>query len=307
MSGDTSTCKVHLDGAFRLMRYARSWKTKYSAKARSLHRIYFYLRTIYESTSVDDADREHASPESDVAVLNVSDPPTPPVGHNALDPFAFSSMARDESSPATTTWEIIYGVPLSLLVLLSRTTQLIKRLSALRKSRGTTDDPPELAEQCDMLEMSIMDFPSDDLTAQERDEETPNARIIRKTTIAFHHALIIYFAQNVRLLGHRYLQPYVLAVLSSIREIESIKDEKQILAAPLFWPAFIAASEAFDPATQAEFKGWYRQVEVYCIEAARTGTMVLERLWKNGPATGVRYTSQWMALVERTGVDLMLS
>lgn len=52
MSGDTSTCSVHLDGAERLINHMEARKSTFSRKAQSLHRIYLYLRVIYESTAV---------------------------------------------------------------------------------------------------------------------------------------------------------------------------------------------------------------------------------------------------------------
>ncbi|KAF4126443.1 hypothetical protein GMORB2_0179 [Geosmithia morbida] len=312
ISGDTSTCKVHLDGALRLMRYARSWKTRYSSKAQSLHRIYFYLRTIYESTAVDYALERPSDPsqsvEAGAAALSVLDPLSLGTHQNdsSMDTCSTPSAVPDPAN--MTTWECIYGVPLTMLVLLSRTTHLISKLDAFRQRFQTTAIPEELAAKCDELEITIMDLLAQSSETQRgTSEETPSSTIIRKTTSAFHNALIVYFAQHVRLLGYRYLQPYVQEVLNSIRDIETIKAEKQILAAPLFWPAFIASSEAFDNPIQAEFKDWYRNVEVYGIESVRTGIMVLEQVWADGPTAGRRYTSQWMGVVRKTGLRLMLS
>lgn len=47
MSGDTDTSGVHLDGARKFIDQAKCWKVRYSNKALALHRIYFYLHTIY--------------------------------------------------------------------------------------------------------------------------------------------------------------------------------------------------------------------------------------------------------------------
>lgn len=206
-----------------------------------------------------------------------------------------------------TSWECIYGVPQTLLVLLSKTTQLIAKLTAFRQKHQTSVIPEELMESCDELETIIMDLPSNFELCQSNAEETPSYIIVRKTTLAFQNALVIYFAQHVRLLGYRYLQPYVQEVLANIKEIETIKAEKQILAAPLYWPVFIAGSEAFDHSLQAQFKEWYKGVEVYGIESARTGIIVLEKIWRDGPQTGRKLTSQWMSAVQKMGINLMLS
>ncbi|KXJ84649.1 fungal-specific transcription factor domain-domain-containing protein, partial [Microdochium bolleyi] len=296
MSGDTSTCGVHLDGAFRLISQARTWKLKYSNKARSLHRIYFYLRAIYESTAV-------WSPSHPSSQLDATDLTVPELTHwlnsdmlqqvggggsnnsnNKNNSRALPSARRTAADTSTrmNTYECIYGVPQSLLVLLWDATRLINDLVGVRDETRSPVIP-------------------DDLSGG------PRFDIIYQTTVAFHNALIIYFAQNIRFLGHRFLQPYVEAVLKSIEAIERIKAEVHILAAPLYWPAFIAASEAFQDQLQERFRRWYDHVEMYGIAAVRTGITVLLEVWRAGPARGNALTSQWRDVVRRTDAKLMLS
>ena len=69
----------------------------------------------------------------------------------------------------------------------------------------------------------------------------------------------------------------------------------------------MAGSKAFDDVVQAQFKEWYQRVEVYDIESARTGIIILEQIWTDGLSIGRRLTSQWMATVQKMGVNLMLS
>lgn len=310
MSGDTSTCGVHLDGAFRLMSQARIWKTRYSTKARSLHRIYFYLRAIYESTEVRGAgDVPLALRVSDADVPELSHPPPSAVMHIAGGTGTDRSVASGgspESSTRMTTYEYIYGVPQTLLFLLRDCTRLTHELTAVRENTRSPMIPDDLVDRCDDLERCIMDWSID--MEQERSEKSDaRSDIIHHTTIAFHNALIIYFAQNIRFLGHRYLQSYVQAVLDSIEAIERIKARAHILAAPLYWPVFIAGSEAFQDPLQDRFRRWYDHVEMYGIAAVRTGITVLTEVWKSGPARGNALTSQWRAVVRRTNANLMLS
>ncbi|KAH9427181.1 hypothetical protein MCOR02_012422 [Pyricularia oryzae] len=232
MSGDNATCGIHLDGTLRFLKYAAGWKSKYSPKARSLQRIYFYLRTIYESTLFKAA----------------KGPPSPS-----------DIMTLDDA----------------LLVLLEQATNLIKQVTSARHEKLSPSVPAHLAAQCDALEGEIV---------AGRGAET---------------ALSTTF----------YLRPHVRMVLDSIGAIEQLKSQTSILAAPLYWPAFIAGSEAFDRELQDGFKEWYRQVEFYGIASARTGSEVLSRVWEAGPVTDhhLRTTSHWRMVVERLGSILMLS
>lgn len=321
MSGDTTTCGLHLDGAFRFMTQARTWKTKFSPKAIALHRIYFYLRAIYESTALDQEHSDLAalppgfetatSPSTDTDTLPQPLRLTWPENSNVADICLSGDVGRStEPGMQMSTYECIYGVPQNLLVLFFKTTRLIREVICIRTKGGRSAAmPPDLAMRCDSLEHTIMDWSIDLELERCRVEGTmgPSYDIIHQTTHAFHNALIIYFAQHIRLLSYRYLQSYVQLVLESIEAIEEIKAESRILAAPIYWPAFIAASEAFNDRLQARFKTWFDQMEVYGIEATRSGICVLNEVWKSGPIAGTDITSRWRMVVDETRAHLMLS
>lgn len=287
---------MHLDGAYRLISQARRWKSKYSNKAQALHRIYFYLRTIYQSTLIkrDDNGGTGTCESSGSGIL-------------PDDNAAISSPPDD--SAGMSTYVHIYGIPHSLLALLNRTVELVNRVVDERERTGTRVLPTHLAPQCDELEASIMEWKAEPppIPYITSTKASANSDIIKHMTRAFHTAVIIYFAQHIRLLGHHYLQPFITKVIDSIEAIESIKVETEILAAPLYWPAFIAASEAFDPRLQDRFRRWYSQVEVYGIEGVRTGIRVLADVWDQGPCPGATTTSIWRMVVRRTGAVLLLS
>ncbi|RSL48368.1 hypothetical protein CEP54_012979 [Fusarium duplospermum] len=286
MSGDTASCSLHLDAAHGLITHARTWKSKYSNKAQALHRIYFFLRTIYESTAIHSTTTCDKLCEARIAGSFCTGEPTNLL-HNS--PGTTPSVTSSKAWSSGDAYESIYAIPQDLLMLLNRAVELI-------------------IEMCDDLERSIMDYEAGDIDADDMSGTTSsNLSIIQHQTRAFHNAVIIYFAQHIRLVGHRYVQSFVENVLDSIEAIERIKAETKILATPLYWPAFIAASEAFDARLQSRFRSWYNQVERYGIEYIRAGRCILEQAWAEGPSRGTRVTSQWKTVVERTGSTLMLS
>ncbi|KAK7457541.1 hypothetical protein Landi51_01674 [Colletotrichum acutatum] len=312
MSGDTSTCGVHLDGAQQLIIHMGKGKPRLSSKARALHRIYYYLRVIYESTAPIRSSTCRFSPSSGKGVLNMPHSPGQQVFTNTF-PFPDEDTISMCSKPAQTasemaSYECIYGIPQSLLVLLQRTVDLIDRVDAARKNHGIISIPKDLDRMCDSIERDIFDWPLDLELARYRDSDIGTSfEIIYHQTHSFHNALIIYFSQNVRLLSHRYLRQYVTEILHDIEAIETIKAETKLLAAPLFWPAFMAATEAHDQHLQDRFRQWYTNVAVYGIKAVRTGTQVVYEVWKQGPSSDGRVTSQWRTVVEETGATLMLT
>ncbi|KAF5517124.1 Arginine metabolism regulation protein II [Colletotrichum siamense] len=296
MSGDTSTCAVHLDGAKQLISHNR--KSRVSGKTRALHRIYFYLRVIYESTAVEPTG---------------SGVDTSPSGEASNQPGPYHSPRshaeeRFEEPTEMASFECIYGIPRSLLVLLKDTTNLIKQVSQARTSGRSSEISEPLNSQCDSLEKSILDWSLEDELARCRQTSTSTSfDIIFNQTKSFHNALIIYFAQNIHLLSFHYLRQYVEAVLQGIEAIEKIKTDNNILAAPIFWPAFIAATEAFDSQQQTRFRKWYERVAIYGIKAVRTGSRVVYEVWDRGPSVDGRVTSLWRTIIEQTGETLMLT
>ncbi|KAJ5272981.1 fungal-specific transcription factor domain-containing protein [Penicillium angulare] len=131
--------------------------------------------------------------------------------------------------------------------------------------------------------------------------------IIYHQTRAFINALIIFFSQGVRLLSHRYLRQYAQKLLESIEAIEQIKAEAKVLAAPLFWPAFMGATEAFEPTHQERFRRWYARVEIYGIEAARTEIKVVHEVWRQGPPDYRQMHTGWRGAVRQRDECLMLT
>ncbi|KAK7409364.1 arginine metabolism regulation protein II, partial [Neonectria punicea] len=307
MSGDTGTCGVHLDGAEQLISYMSIRKPKFSRKAHALHRIYLYLRVIHESTAVKA--RNTTGPRfSAFSGSTRTMAPGPSTSMKQTVVEAEESPSSMDPAAEMAAYECIYGIPQNLLMMLKEAIETIDRVEHERATTGSVRISESLESMCDHLEKDILDWPLEERL--ERCRETNkgiSAKIIYHQTTAFHNALIIYFSQNVRLLGHRYMHSYVETILDSIEAIEQIKAETNILAAPLFWPAFIGATEAFEAQHQERFKQWYGNVGVYGIEAVRTGIQVVHEVWSQGPVSHGQLRSLWRGIVDRTGNSLMLT
>ncbi|KAI1342564.1 fungal-specific transcription factor domain-containing protein, partial [Xylariaceae sp. FL0016] len=305
VSGDTNSCSVHLDGAEQLINHI-SQTVKLSNESQVLHRIYFYLRVIYESTSskVMDttsprfgsmfASKEQAAPE--LLEGDAHDF----LGTNNADSTLLES--RTDSPP----FEYIYGVPSILLVMLKDTIDFIDANNRAQSQNGRKTASDDLEGIYDKLESEILDWSMDEHLEKFRDLDDDQFNIMYQQTKAFHNALIIYFSQNVGRLGFRHLRPYVEAVLDSIEAIEHIKSKTNGLAAPLYWPAFVAATEAFEPRHQQRFREWYDKVEQYGIEGARTGIRVIHEVWQRSRSRNRGQKTAWRCIAEETGATLML-
>ncbi|KAF7554152.1 hypothetical protein G7Z17_g3122 [Cylindrodendrum hubeiense] len=293
-------------------------KAKFSRKAHALRRIYLYLRVIYESTAVKTRDRGGSRFSSFLASSRTMGPGLSAVPKRLFveDEQSPSSMVPMESDVGPVqdpdaemaAYECIYGIPQSLLMMLKEAIEVIDEVEHERAVTRSVRISESLEVLCEDLEKEILDWPLEERLKRCRETNKGiSANIIYHQTRAFHNALIIYFSQNVRLLGHRYLRPYVEVILDSIEAIEKIKTETKILAAPLFWPAFIGATEAFESQHQDRFRQWYGNVDVYGIEAVRTGIQVVHEVWCQGSASNGQLMSSWRTIVDRTGNSLMLT
>ncbi|KAJ5096898.1 hypothetical protein N7456_007619 [Penicillium angulare] len=288
MSGDVASCSLHLKAASKLITETSKWKTNYSNKAVALHRIYFYLSTIYDSTNVRVASTSGQLPDE----LDMTSPESHRFGSIEDTRIPTSPAAGFYDPKNVGAYESIYAIPKDLLVLLAKTTELINLITDAREESGDRQIPPALAERCDELEASIMNWQAEPQPPDISSSPIANPNIIYNMTRAFHKAIIIFFAQNVGLLGHWYLRHFVEEVINSIEAVEHIKIEWQVSASPLYWPAFIAASEAFDRGLQDRFKAWYAQVEPKAIGSINTAIRLLQDVWAEGPSTLSHKTRQ---------------
>ncbi|KAH2165248.1 hypothetical protein KXV74_005709 [Aspergillus fumigatus] len=174
---------------------------------------------------------------------------------SSMMPMAPNVLESESPISDMSTYECIYGIPQNLLILLKESIELIDEVNSYRSNPDTLSIPESLSQACDELEQKIMDWPlHKHLNRCKMSKNSTSATIIYHQTRAFLNALIIFFSQGVRLMSHRYLRQYVEAILDSIEAIEQLKAETKILAAPLFWPAFMGATEAFEPRHQERFR-----------------------------------------------------
>ncbi|KIW18942.1 hypothetical protein PV08_03231 [Exophiala spinifera] len=309
VSGDTGTCGVHLKGCEQLIRSARKSKTKYSGKARALHRIFFYLRTIHASTTINTEDAVHSPSEqhfnSDSSVGSDHEG----VGEMEIEDDSWLDMQEDEPKDMSSC-DYIYGVPQSLFVLMRKAVRVVQHVSRYRRKNPGRLYSACLARKCDEVDEEILDWPIEQELSRSpiMDREDDTSKIVQHQTRAFHGALVLYFSQNVRLMHHRHLRPYVESVLYHLEAFDTIRNGSGSgCGGILFWPAFIAASEAFDPALQARFMAWFDRAKSYGLHSLWGGNAIALEVWNKDSTNKTRITSQWRTIAEERQVELMLT
>lgn len=192
MSGDTSTCGVHLDGAHQLLLHMWSEKKQFSEKTKTLHRIYCYLRIIWESTQVPrDAHVGFSLRSIDSgSVFDLCEQRDSSDG-----PIRPGPLAHEVSTMPS--FECIYGIPQSLLAMLEDAIKVIDSVEQAKKDASPTSFPEALTSRCDELEQKILDWTTEgDTGLHSPANEDANTKIIRHQTKSFHSALVIFFSQK---------------------------------------------------------------------------------------------------------------
>ncbi|KAK6387174.1 arginine metabolism regulation protein II [Exophiala oligosperma] len=309
-SGDTGTCGVHLKGCEQLIRSARKSKMKYSGKARALHRIFFYLRTIHASTTINTEDVIQTSTLQRVNSNDSLEGDQEALGEMEVEDDSWLDMREGEPKDMASC-EYVYGVPQSLLVLMRKAVRVVQHVSHYRRKNPGLLYSANLARLCDEIDEEILDWPIEQelsrCSIMSREDDT--TKTVEHQTRAFHDALVLYFSQHVRLMHHRHLKPYVESVLYHLEAFDTIRNGSGSpgFGGALFWPAFIAASEAFDPALQARFMAWFERAKSYGLHSLWGGNAIALEVWNKDSPTKTRITSQWRTIAEERQVELMLT
>ncbi|KAH0343401.1 hypothetical protein KCU83_g8853, partial [Aureobasidium melanogenum] len=323
-SGEAETCSLHLDGCEQIIRHVRKRKSRFSHKARALHRIYFYLRTIHDAT--------RPWTIADASVTNGTHPSSSSTGSPTTERSSVTSPLRnaefatsfergsglwldmtESSMPDMTACEFVYGIPQSALVLLRRATVALRLDYLANDCDADAADSIEVQEICRSVELEILNWSAQTELGKKAHLFSENDfRLVKRQTNAFHHALVIYFAKQYRHLPSLYLASNVLAALQDLEELEQLKTAQHIEASPIFWPAFIAACEARDKQTRQRWRTWYEKAEAYNVNhAMSSGRNFAFETWDYEGADDVADASddrcRWRIMVESQQICLMLT
>ncbi|KAJ5177934.1 Amino acid/polyamine transporter I [Penicillium coprophilum] len=172
--------------------------------------------------------------------------------------------------------QYMYGITPYLGNLLQRTCQLAEYLVFYQD----VEMPTILLEACSILHDEIFSW---DIESESFDlvtlEDPTMLDIIRYQALAFHSAIAIFYYRAIENSNPLDLQQRVGAIWTNLSLAEDLKDvyswgEKR--AAPMSWPAFIAACEATDREPWVE---WWERVQGYSMGNFKRQWKVIQEIW----------------------------
>ncbi|KAH6885203.1 fungal-specific transcription factor domain-containing protein [Thelonectria olida] len=259
--------RIFLLDAERLIRL-RGLTNANPYKTRLLHHMYTHLRVIAESVSllpeaINTLDQS-VTPEVSVRNFRLTEESLniglDPAHEKSLDVGYNDIHLQIQGQWKETLYPVIYGIPESLMTLLSQTISIAnekKRLEGL--ARINPKISVDLAHHVKTLETSIWSWSGaaesvgparPPQTVLETEQELIDHPQARSMALAIHQALVIYFYRRVYDVNAMILQDNVRKTLDYLEPcLEQMIDDQDFVAS-LAWPAFIAASEAVAPDLQ---------------------------------------------------------
>ncbi|EXF74464.1 hypothetical protein CFIO01_01942 [Colletotrichum fioriniae PJ7] len=261
--------KIFLLDAERLIRL-RGLAMPKSFHVRVLHHVYTHLRVIAESTDIAiDSAKSQAQAATEMAVslrkfriaedslgadLDLSREKPAEVG--------YADIHLDVSGHwPVTMYPEIYGVPESLMTLLSQTISFANEKTKLeamamydhRISMALSRHIKQLEQNIWSWSLGSSDMQSGPSRPRElvtQETKLVDHPLIRSLTLAMHQALIIYFYRRVYNMSAMVIQDSVRKTLDFIQPcLEETADDHDF-ATSIGWAAFIAACEATTPDLQ---------------------------------------------------------
>jgi arginine metabolism regulation protein II len=323
VSGQHKDARSYLLDAEQLICIRGIPKAVKSRKVRLLHNIYLFLRVIEESTFIysntsscvqhwssqppgDRREYQFPSLRTHCARLGKD---LDDISSGCFETGLISQLENE--SPL---FMEIYGIPTSLLSLLSKVTSLANKIDAHTTSSNNTNVPMAFATESKILENEVCTWelvkhaPEDGTTEAADVNFSANRSIIRHINLAIHNGVVMYFYRRIYNLNPMILQSYVDKADKALEHLLQCEQEKlynNIVNCGIVWPGFIAAAEAVGDARQRKILRWLRD------SAASSGLRnfdaagdVVEELWR---IRRTRPEVTWVDMLREGGTTLVLT
>lgn len=267
MTGEDCDFPIHLRGCQQLRQLHLSGAT--DSASRQVKRICSFLTLLGRTTSVE------------------LQPRTWTMDDWCLEPPLFNEEDRDI--------EYIYGVTPALGNLLHRTCQIAEALTLYNEF----EVPDAVLQARDALRSELFAWNIEPTDFRLLKSDPEKLQIIRCQAYAFHSAVLIFYCRAVENYPFINPQKQVAIIWNNLTEAENLKErdmQNQNFAAPMSWPAFIAACEA---TAREPWSVWWENVQRYNLGNFRRQWKVIREVWAIMDAN--RNAICWMDALKRSG------
>ncbi|ODQ77218.1 hypothetical protein BABINDRAFT_54960 [Babjeviella inositovora NRRL Y-12698] len=163
---------------------------------------------------------------------------------------------------------LMYGIPASLMVLLSRITNVANHRYTFDRRRVFPRNFPKICADMEdelfnwKLNWRLYDLVYDPKTDQrEKKFILGFHKAIYHNIVSFYHGLVVFFLRLIKDTPPRLLQDHVMACLDNMEMLRELESETCHLQ-PLFWQYFICGCDATDPEIQDRYSLWFKNYDM---------------------------------------------
>ncbi|CEP60004.1 Arg81p LALA0_S01e00826g [Lachancea lanzarotensis] len=335
--GTMADCHYHLGLCEKLVEERMKSRPKISEKARSLHRIFSFLKLIQDSTALDKVT------EKEIVVKNTNldevEEDQREVGSSngggefkeALDvsgririeyvrfsnsngstPIFTDIASQNYYYPHATTksnsilsTDALYGLPNSIILLFSDCVRLARHLEYYRSH--SQEVPKSFDALCTNFQEKLFNWTSEWDFYKPNSEEFVNDTVegVYHHTISFYQSLIIYYRTRVQNCPNSEIQSNVVQVLHHLDKLTGLIQNKGVSIVPLIWQGFIAGCAAVSTDLQLRFKEWAAKHAESGMGAYWGARQIMFEVWRrrvNGETS-----DNWFDVYKDWEMNLMLS
>lgn len=335
--GTMADCQYHLMLCENLVEERMKTRPKISGKARSLHRIFSFLKLIQDSTALDKVQEKEivlgkSQSENLEEELNRGDQEEMGEFKESLDevngkiriefvkhgggsgstPIFTNIASQTYYYPSSTaanndflSTDALYGLPNSIILLFSDCVRLARHREYYRMRK--LDIPSSYYVLCTTFEKKLMGWKSEwnFFKPDTRDFLNDTVEGVYHHTISFYEGLIIYHHTMVRGQGHKGVQNNVGKVLDHLDKLAALIHDKGVKIVPLIWQGFIAGCAAIDTGLQLKFKEWAAKLANSGMGSYWGARQIMFEVWRrrmNG-----EHCDNWFDVYRDWEMNLMLS
>ncbi|SCU90925.1 LAFA_0F00914g1_1 [Lachancea sp. 'fantastica'] len=337
--GTMADCQYHLSLCEELVEERMKSRPKISEKARSLHRIFSFLKLIQDSTALDKVTEKEIvlkNTASEDSQENEEEVGSPDIGggefkealdqvngririeyvrlsnSNASTPIFTDIASQNYYYPHGTTknnsilsTDALYGLPNSIILLFSDCVRLARHLEYFRTH--SQEIPKSFDALCTSFEAKLFNWTSEwDFHKPDTDEFlNDTVEGVYHHTMSFYQSLIIYYRTRVKNCPNSEVQINVVQVLSHLDKLAGLIETKGISIVPLIWQGFMAGCAAVDTELQLRFKEWAAKLADSGMGAYWGARQIMFEVWRrrvNGETS-----DNWFDVYKDWEMNLMLS
>ncbi|CCF60824.1 hypothetical protein KAFR_0L02130 [Kazachstania africana CBS 2517] len=197
------------------------------------------------------------------------------------------------------------SLPNSLLLLFSDCVMIVRHIVYFDKR--SISIPKEFSNIIGDYEKKLMKWKPDCNFYKDTSTKTfisDKAEGIYHHTMSFYNGLLIYYFSLVRHLTDESLQPYVVRVLSHLKSLNEITEEKALIISTSVWQGFIAGCSCISPEVQNDFKDWATRLGSSGIGSYWGLRQIMYEVWRrkqNG-----KEGATWFSLQKEMKIILLL-